>query len=124
MKIAGRENLTLDRAPLTLRRRSGDDITLTFEALPAGYNEIIQEELPDPKPPIRGFEVWKGKVLRDEDGRAIPKVDTDDVEYRKAVRLNNRRQSVAMIVRSLWADDAVAFPGPPASAVAPASASS
>ena len=62
----------------------------------------IEDELPDPKPKILDYSRnGKGQIIRDERGIAVPVYDTEDTEYRKAVKKNQILQTVKMIVDSV-----------------------
>jgi hypothetical protein len=62
----------------------------------------IEDELPEPKPKILDYaRNGKGQIIRDERGVAVPVYDTEDAEYRKAVKKNQILQTVKMIVDSV-----------------------
>jgi hypothetical protein len=73
----------------------------------------LEEELPEPAPPIKGVvRDGKGRIIRDENGAATPVYDLMSLEYKKAVGKRDLMTTVKMIADSVA--DGLEFDADPA----------
>ena len=115
MKI-GNKTLQLDTMDLVLERRNGDDIVLKLTALPLGFDNLMEEQIPSPTPPAKGFcrtKGERGKLIKDaRTGAPMPKYDYQNKAYKSAERLCTRRQGCLMVYHGLRNDKEVTWDAP------------
>ena len=108
MKIRGQQP-GANRARFTLRRADGRAWTIILQALPYGFPEKNEREIPAPIPPSEFARGSDGKILRDEDGLAVRQVRREDPNYRAEVNRVNQLRTIAALVAALAADPEVQF---------------
>lgn len=89
--------------------RPGLTWKVRLTAMPYGFPERIDEELPEPVPPVEFGRDERGKILRDADGQAVTYRKTDDEAYRKAVARRQALRSIYVLWKGLQGDPAVSF---------------
>lgn len=110
MKIEGVTPGKAKTEVITLKRPDGD-IPLTFQPIPMGFEEKMEEMIPSPAPPKAGYaRTDTGKLLRDEKtNKPVIVYDEDNVEYRHRRDRVNRLHTILMLMESLKADPNVSF---------------
>ena len=109
MRIDG-VDMARDTMEVKLPRRKGEDVVLEIVALPLGFNDVMNRELIEPRPPQKGWaKDAKGSTVRDGKGLPIPDYQLDDPAYLEAERLHRRRSNVLMIAEALSKDKKVHF---------------
>jgi hypothetical protein len=89
----------------------GKEWAFALSPLPLNIYDLLEEELPTPKPPISGFFRNKKNQLEYDNrtGKPIPIEDKTDQAYRKELQEIQQLQSVALIARALEGDSNVTF---------------
>jgi hypothetical protein len=87
------------------------DIRITVRALPLGFEEGAEKDIPSPAPRPLGFLYdRKNKPLRDpETGKPLLRTNEESSEFRLEIALVNRLQSVRMIYHAIKDDDNIEF---------------
>lgn len=110
MKIAGFEKKGLDQGVLTMERRNGASFDLTFTALPIGFTEEMEKELPPPSPPREGFcRDHRGRFIKDNQGRPVPFYDKENPDYLQKCKVINRLQTTSFLVKALENDPNISW---------------
>jgi len=112
VKVNGKKLSGVARREVHLPRPDGEDLVLTVEALPLGYEEKVAAELPAPRAP-RKLVQRNGRWVKGADGRPLHEVDEGDPDYLAAARRVARLQAVAFLVRGLAADPSVEWEADP-----------
>ena len=108
MKLKG-TNLFNERAVGQVSLARPDKIiNLTIRALPLGFEELVLQRLPPPRPPKK-FMMKEGKVLRDERGVPYQELDVENPAFRKAVTHISFLQMIAMVHEALKGDPEVSW---------------
>lgn len=102
MKIAG-QTMGLQHGEVTLWR-NGKRIPLTVQALPYGYIDQVESELPDPPAPVEFVRGKGGAVLRDEAGEPIERRKTQDPAWRRECMHMSALRTLAVVVKGLEVD--------------------
>ena len=85
--------------------RGGEEISFLVTALPLGYAETMEEMIPSPKAPKKGFlRDHKQKIIRDGNGIGLPFLDEDDPVYIKELNRVNKAQTMFMVHKALEKD--------------------
>lgn len=114
MKIAG-QNLGLRASKAVILDRleaRGGPLSLTIQALPLGFEELVNGRLPAPRPPVIFMRKEDGKAARKPDGTPIREEDFRDVNFQKKVTRVAVLSSVAFFYEGLKADKSVSWGTP------------
>ena len=110
MKIEGAD-LAIAQKEFLITRPGKDAISLLCTAIPYGFNEQIEKEIPDPIPRKKGFmKDVRNRVLKDPETRK-PMIEYDDEtpDFKAREARINRLQSIYMIHEALKSDPRISF---------------
>lgn len=86
----------------TIQLREDPPVELEIQALPPDFDAQLEEELPPPSPKRLGVEKdAQGRVLFDDAGNPVPKYNTDDPAYQKAMKRTRRLQAVMTVIEGV-----------------------
>ncbi len=109
MKIEGAQP-GRNSTEITLPRPDGMSMTLRVTALPLGFWSQVQEWIPFPRPPQKGFARGKDRELeRDEEGRPIAAFDWQDSKYITEREYVGRLHNILCVAEALSDDPKVSF---------------
>ena len=99
MRLMNYEDVETIQTSRQVEIREG--IEVAVRPLPVDWDDIVERNLPSPRPKQIGVERdGKGRVLY-ENGRPIPQYDVDNPEYRRAVARHSKRQTLYMLLEGL-----------------------
>lgn len=103
MRILGHTALRAKTEDVCLgQTEDGESLVVRLTAPRLGFLARINDELPDPTPPIVGVKRRAdGTVEKDAEGRPLQISNTDDPAHKKAVEAVGRMRTVAIILECL-----------------------
>lgn len=82
-------------------------ILVTLQALPLGFNDLMESRLPSPQPPLEFVKDASGGWVRDENDRAVTYGNTRDAKYRQALEEHRTLRLYFQLVHALAGDPSV-----------------
>ena len=110
MKIEGFTKGLLQR-DVTIERPDGP-LTLKLTALPIGFMEQLERDIPSPVPKQIG---WlrtrgnRGSFIKGSDGRMVPELNNEDPKFKLAEEIARRLQNILCITEALRGESKIEF---------------
>jgi len=100
MKLNGKD-LKIEKKEIVELEINNEVVPIQVNALPIDFYEILEKNIPSPKPQVIGvLKDVKGNVLREND-KVIPLTNEKTVEFQEKVNLCNRRQATYILLEGL-----------------------
>ena len=109
MKIAGKRPNLYKTYTLDVQDDVGEIFTFVLTPPPIDFFQKVEKIIPTPTPPKTFARDSRGKLEKDENGRAIVIRDEDDAKYKERVRDAQQLQSTALVHESLRNDKNIEF---------------
>lgn len=101
MKFKGKKASVSTAGKVNLPRPNGEDIEFEIEALPLGYDEVLDKMFPPPTPPSEITMTRAGKIVRDENGKPVRDYNYDDPKYRSEVQTQANCRMMYMVEQAI-----------------------
>ena len=114
MKIGGRTDFK-ERREITLIESSGSkpEIKVKIEALPLGFDALVESRVPSPRAPLKIITKQNGSPERydtgPEKGKPIVAPDEQDPSYLAGLRKSQYRQGIAIFYEATRNDGTIEF---------------
>jgi hypothetical protein len=109
MKIAGKVP-GINRGVIEFHRPGGEVFRLIVQAVPYGFPERVEREIPAPEPPVEFAKDPKsGAVLRDESGMALKVERKSDAAYQRELGRVRALRVVLQVREALRSDPNILF---------------
>lgn len=114
MRINGKQPNLFRSQVLNFQDIGGDVYAFTLTPPPLNFYDMLEKIIPTPVPPRTFAKDAKGKLEKDENGRAIVIRDEDDLKYREKLKEAQRLHNTALVYEVLKNDKAIEFDTKPA----------
>ena len=108
MKIKG-ETPGRNRTRYLIRRPDGRGWVVWLQAHPYGFAERMEREIVEPEAPVEFAKGEGGRILRDEEDRALTYRNRSEPTYRARLNRVNQLRSIYALVEALRSDPDVQF---------------